>query len=193
MVSSAGISMIAIGGIVGPLVSGVLVQHVGWQWCKIRLSSHSIRRKADHFHHQVFGCSYLQVVLPSSSCCCCTSQSRRRSPHCEKSFPNFTRSSILWAFVCSHQLVSCSSSPSTLADILCLELGNRHWFALRLRSHHRLVRWLVYLHARQRSHAAKYDEAKGLVDQLLHFGTSRWRNDNDGLLFARVVPGYQRR
>jgi len=83
--------------------------------------------------------------------------------------------------------------PQLWRDILCLELGNRHWFALRLRSHHRLVRWLVYLHARQRSHAAKYDEAKGLVDRLLHFGTSRWRNDNDGLLFARVVPGYQRR
>jgi MFS family permease len=40
MVSAVGISMIAIGGIVGPLVSGVLVQQVGWRWCKIATSFH---------------------------------------------------------------------------------------------------------------------------------------------------------
>lgn len=34
MVIACGISMISIGGILGPIIGGALTEHVTWRWCE---------------------------------------------------------------------------------------------------------------------------------------------------------------
>lgn len=189
MVSAAGISMIAIGGIIGPLVSGVLVQHAGWRWCKIKLSS------TLSGENLIISTRFLGVL--ASRWCYHHHHVTAVHPRADNEAPVAKNPSAASQEARFCGLLSVRTSlhhvpyrPQLWRDSLRLELGNCHWSALRLRSHHWLIHWLVYVHARQRSHATKYDEAKGPVDRLLHFSTPRWRNDNDGLLFADMVPGY---
>jgi len=119
MASAAGISMIAIGGIFGPLLSGVLIRHAGWRWCKCSLSlkeafyfSASYRYPAER-PSQVSGFFYHQEASPLSSCCYCIFRSRPISLQCDPYSLCFQSSSTSSALPFSRLLALCFYSPST--------------------------------------------------------------------------------